>query len=74
MFKLRISSLVLRYYLMMAVAIVAVYTHQNWLVFVAFAVAVSAILGYRIGGPAAKESGKVIRMEEPVREKKQKVG
>ena len=74
MFTLRISSLVLRYYLMMAVAIVAVYTHQSWLVFVAFAVAVSAILGYRIGGPTAKESGKIIQLEEKAREKKVKAG
>lgn len=74
MFKLRISSLILRYYLMMVISILAVYTDQSWLVLAAFAVAVSAILGYRLGKPAAKESGRVIQLEETAREKKQKVG
>lgn len=72
MFKLSISSLVLRYYLMMVVAILAVYTSQDWLVFLAFAIAVSAVLGYRVEMPSAKESGRLVRLEGTEREKKQK--
>lgn len=62
MFKLRIHILILRYYLMMLIAIIAVYTDQAWLIWVAMAVAVSAVLGFSFGG-AAKEESKVVRME-----------
>lgn len=62
MFRLSITSTILRYYLMMAVVIVAVYTSQIWLVAVAMAIAVSAILGYRIGGEPEKES-KIVHMK-----------
>ena len=74
MFKLSISSLVLRYYLMMVVGIIAVYTHQNWLILLTFLIAVSAIIGYRIEWPGSKEEGKVVRMEEISKEGKRKAG
>lgn len=73
MFKLSIPSLVLRFYLMMVVGIIAVYANQSaLLIFLTFAIAVSAILGYRIGQPAAKATGKVVKLEESAQEKKQK--
>ncbi len=62
MFRLSITSTILRYYLMMVVAIIAVYTHQMWLIAVVMAIAVSAILGYRIGGEPKKES-KIVHMK-----------
>jgi hypothetical protein len=55
MFQLRISTLMWRFYLMMAVGIIAVYTAQSWLIVVTFAIAVSAILGYRIPWPRTEE-------------------
>ncbi len=73
MFRLSILSTVLRYYLMMAVVIVAVYTHSAWLVALAMAIAVSAVLGYRIGGEAGQES-KVIRMKAAPGREQRKAG
>ncbi len=62
MFRLSIQNTVLRYYLMMAVVIVTVYSHQMWLVFVAMAIAVSAILGIRVGG-GPKQENKAVPMK-----------
>lgn len=73
MFKLRIHILILRYYLMMLITIVAVYTEQMWLVPVVMAVAISAVLGYRFGG-AAEEEGKVVRMEASPEKEARKAG
>jgi hypothetical protein len=61
-FNLSINNTVLRFYLMMLIAIIAVYTHQSWLIFLAFAVGVSAILGYHIGKPVETTQGKAVRM------------
>jgi len=74
MFKLSISSTILRYYLMMIVVIVAVITSQSWLVWVAMAVAVSAILGYRIGPAKAEEKGKIVPLEYTRSPQKRKAG
>jgi len=62
MFRLSITSTILRFYLMMLIVILAVVAQQMWLVVIAMAVAVSAILGYRIGGEPDQES-KVVRMK-----------
>jgi H+/Cl- antiporter ClcA len=59
MFRLSITSTILRYYLMMLVVIIALYAQQMWLIGVAMAIVVSAILGYRIGGEPKKESKRV---------------
>ncbi len=67
MFNLSFSSTILRFYLMMLVAIVAVYISQPWLILVAFAVGVSAILGYRIEWGTAKTENKVVKL--PIAEK-----
>ncbi|MCB0566907.1 MAG: hypothetical protein KDD01_21280 [Phaeodactylibacter sp.] len=72
MFKLRIHILILRYYLMMLIAIIAVYTDQAWLIAVAMAVAISAVLGYRFGG--TEEKGKVVRMETSTEKPARKAG
>ena len=72
MFQLEIHKLILRYYLMMLVTIIAVTTHQMWLAPVIMAIAVSAILGYRFGG--AEEKGKVVRMEASPEETIRKAG
>lgn len=75
MFKLSIHNTVWRFYLMMAIAIVAVYTHQIWLIPVAMLVAVSAILGYQIGTPAAKSGdGRIIELPERERRERRKAG
>lgn len=62
MFNLSFSSTILRFYLMMLVAVVAVYISQSWLILVAFAVGVSAILGYRIEWGIAKTESKVVEL------------
>ncbi len=62
MFKLRIGSTVLRFYLMMAIAIIAVYAQQTWLIALAIAVGVSAVLGYSFGG-STEEKNKVVHMK-----------
>jgi hypothetical protein len=62
MFQLSIPSLIGRFYLMMLVGIIAVFTHQNWLIAVTFAIAASAVLGYRIPWRRGKEAGKIIPM------------
>jgi hypothetical protein len=64
MFRLRISSLILRWYFMMLVGIIAVYTQQDWLIFVTVLIAVSAVLGYSIQPPKEKESAQVINIDE----------
>ncbi len=74
MFQLSISSTILRFYLMMVVAIVTVLTGQWWLVLVVMAVAVSAILGYRIGPPKGKKGSKIIRLDESRSGQKRKAG
>ena len=63
MFKLKLSTLILRWYFMMLVGIAAVYTAQWWMILLSVLVAVSAILGYRFEGPAVKEEGKVVPLE-----------
>ncbi len=73
MFTLRFDYLLMRYYLMMLVAILAVLTHQAWLIILAFAIAVSAILGYRITWPKTKRSGKIVTMERKDEPQKRKV-
>ncbi|MCB9267290.1 MAG: hypothetical protein H6558_19890 [Lewinellaceae bacterium] len=72
MFKLGFHIVILRYYLMMLVTIIAVTTHQMWLVPVIMAIAISAILGYRFGG--TEEKGKVVRMEASPEETIRKAG
>ncbi len=73
MFKVRFDHLIMRYYLMMLVAIVAVYTHQAWLIVLTFAIAVTAILGYRFEWRANKQSGKIITLERKEEGRKRKV-
>lgn len=58
---------------MMLVVIIAVYAGQTWLVVVAMAIAVSAVLGYRIGGEDKDES-KVIRMKAAPDKAQRKAG
>ena len=66
MFKLSIPNLILRYYAMILCCILAVVTHQWWLVVLTFAIAVSAVLGYKFNWPRVdKEEGKVIFLEGP---------
>ena len=72
MFKLGFHIVILRYYLMMLIAIIAVYTGQAWLIAVAMAVAISAVLGYRFGG--TEEEGKVVRMETSPEKTERKAG
>ncbi len=67
MFKLNFANTVWRFYLVMLIGIIAVYTHQSWLIFVVFAVAVSAILGYQFNWGGTKRTGKVIEMPEAER-------
>jgi energy-coupling factor transporter transmembrane protein EcfT len=74
MFQLSIPSLIGRYYLMMLVCIIAVVTHSSWLIALTFAIAVSAILGYRIPWRRDKESGKVIPMEGAPKRESRKAG
>lgn len=74
MFKLSFHHTILRYYLMMAVSIVAVYTHQSWLILLAFAVAVSAVLGMRIGPSEEKRKPKVMPMGEVKPRERRKAG
>jgi len=70
MFKLRISTLMWRFYLMMAVGMLAIYTAQSWLIVVTFAIAVSAILGYRLPWPRTEEkAGKRVAMPPKTGEK-----
>ncbi len=72
MFKLSFSNTVLRFYLMMLVGILAVYTSQFWLVYLAFAIAVSAILGYRIEWGTSKAESKVVKIGATSEEMKRK--
>ena len=72
MFKLKIHILILRYYLMMLITIIAIYTDQMWLIAVVMAVAISAVLGCRFGG--AEEEGKVVRMKASPEETARKAG
>jgi len=64
MFNLSIHNTVLRFYLMMFLSIIAVYTGQSWLIVLAFVVAVSAVLGYQLPSSGEKQSGQIKRMEE----------
>lgn len=59
---------------MMLVTIIAVYTHQIWLIFGAMLVAVSAILGLRLGGAGKEEGGKVVKLEKGVPKEQRKAG
>lgn len=63
MFKLSFSSTILRFYLMMLIAILAIYTHQSWLIVVAFAIGVTAILGYRIDWFVREANDKIVQMK-----------
>jgi hypothetical protein len=74
MFQLRISTLIWRWYFMMVVGILAVYTSQAWLIVLTMLVAVSAVLGYRLGVPAERKEGKLIRMEEDSSPQRRKAG
>ena len=74
MFKLRISTLMWRFYLMMAVGIIAVYTHQAWMIALTFLIAVSAILGYRIDWPTRKTDRETISLPTRSRQLLGKVG
>lgn len=67
LFNLSIHNTVFRFYLMMLIAIIAVYTQQSWIIFLAFAVGVSAILGYRLGKPTAAAEGKEVKMKPVIR-------
>ncbi|MCB0547136.1 MAG: hypothetical protein KDD19_06070 [Phaeodactylibacter sp.] len=72
MFQLEIHKLILRYYLMMLVTIITVYTGQMWLIAVVMAIAISAVLGYRFGG--TEEKGKVVRLEASPEKTARKAG
>ena len=72
MFQLEIHKLILRYYLMMLVTIITVYTGQMWLIAVVMAIAISAVLGYRFGGTG--EKGKVVRLEASPEKTARKAG
>ena len=72
MFQLEIHKLILRYYLMMLITIITVYTDQMWLIAVVMALAISAVLGYRFG--RAEEQGKVVRMEASPEKTTRKAG
>jgi hypothetical protein len=74
MFKMRIDMLILRWYSMMAVGIIAVVSHQDWLIFATMLVAVSAILGLRIGGVRKEEGGRVVEMEKKPPKERRKAG
>lgn len=72
MFKLSFHNTILRFYLMMLVAIIAVYTAQAWLIVVAFAVGVGSILGYQINFKPAKttEAKRIDLQPQPRRSRK----
>lgn len=74
MFQLRISTLIWRWYFMMVVGMLAVFSGQSWLIVLAMGVAVSAVLGYRMGSPDPREEGKLIRMEEEPSRQQRKAG
>lgn len=69
MLSLSFNNTIFRFYLMMLIAIVAVWLHQPWLIFVVYAVGVSAILGYRISMPRRKK-GRKIKMESLPRQQR----
>lgn len=63
MFKLSIPGLIVRFYVMMLACIAAVVLHSDLLIVLTFAIAVTAVLGYRFEWRRDKEVGKVIPME-----------
>ncbi|GEM_PF-6972543 len=74
MLSLSFSNTIFRFYLMMLVAIVAVLTQQAWMILLVYAVAVSAILGYRINIPRRKKkTTKRIKMEPLPRKRRKAV-
>jgi hypothetical protein len=71
MFKLSIPGLVVRYYAMMLSCIAAVLLHSDLLIVLTYAIALSAVLGYRFEWRRDKEeAGKVIPMEGTGRERR----
>ncbi|MCB0639003.1 MAG: hypothetical protein KDC54_20380 [Lewinella sp.] len=71
MFRLSIASVILRYYLMMLVTIVIVFSQQYWLIPVVMLIAMSAILGYRVDNASSSES-KVVPMRPEQRDEHRK--
>ncbi len=59
---------------MMVVGILAVYTSQIALIVLTMLVAVSAVLGYRLGVPAERKESKLIRMKEDSSPQRRKAG
>jgi 1,4-dihydroxy-2-naphthoate octaprenyltransferase len=54
-FQLKISTLLLRFYLMMAIVVIAGFTGQWWLAVLSLPVFISAILGIQFGKNDKKE-------------------
>lgn len=73
MFKVSISNLILRYDLMIVATIIALYTHQTWLILLPFIIAVMAILGIRFNWTGAKK-GKMVPMKGASKEEMRKAG
>jgi len=74
MFKVRFDHLIMRFYLMMLVGILAVYTNQAWLIVVTFAIAVTAVLGYRFEWPSREPAGKIVTLQKVDKPQKVKTG
>ena len=66
LFEINMANMVLRYYLMMAIVIVAGFSGQWWLAILSFPVFLSAMLGikFKAEDKASKTPGKVVRLEE----------
>ena len=74
MFNLPIHILILRWYFMMLIGMIAVYTGQGWLIILTVLVAVSAVLGYSSQDPARRKAGRVIKLEGDASKTHRKAG
>lgn len=62
MFSLSIGGVVVRFFLMMAIIIVGVFTGMPWLTLLGLPIFLSALMGVSVGGPARAEA-KTSRMK-----------
>jgi hypothetical protein len=72
LFEINFAQMMVRYYLMMLVIVIAGFTGQWWLAGLAFFIFLSAIMGANFTAPKSKarEDGKILQMGQPLEKRK----
>ncbi len=72
LFDINFAQMMVRYYLMMLVIIIAGFTGQWWLAGLAFFIFLSAIMGAKVisSKNKAREDGKILQMGQPHEKRK----